>query len=379
MISLIKMKTLSAVAVSIITIQANTELRTEHFHNHHDTIIKEVLVDQCQCPETYQLSDTICERIVETPTISICPANHILYNNECVSSHTPKTQCPYEHVLLNNECLKREMVQPHIVCPDGFQMQRLGYKPKSLLLNELDILCVRKVQVPTVQVCPDGSKFDGNCFIDKLVQANAVCTNGYILEDGYCKKSEKYPCTEQIGKPSIVQELVIPVEAALSTHFHKHLRNLEVSIRRPTSSTSDKIVRIDTECIQHVVQKPDFECEVGILQGNFCRIPEKVDSIETCPAFGNIKDCYQFEKTRPVTTCPPGYQSQCMSTKNKSFINCGCTRVVKTPVLVFCEVGYKLEGNICVSRSPTNKSCNTGENMVGDYCQKRESIKAICK
>lgn len=375
----------------------------------------------CSCPETFQLFGDRCERIIETPQETLCPKGSEFIDNACVRTVRPEEHCPYGFATINNHCVRRDSSIPKMSCAAGYTLET------SAGVSDQDpaLVCVKQFAVDNTLECPDGSRYNGHCFVYEKVPAEFTCPSGYDdLANNTCRRVTTVPCNnEQLDHKGIknialasvagmkgLRSLVNPgaprrqlseeeglVMTRIPVPHDSPLKSVALpNALRGKSETSGyhkwhqspsheqpnsfEIIDIEQTCVANITIPATPFCPVGELHGRLCRVPVPTNPIEVCPAYGNPSNCFAFDRLSPFATCQEGYTQECAVLKQRadSYVDCECVRVQERAIDLFCPAGYALDHGICVLRSEPYTGCSGTGRPVGNSCQRTESTPAVC-
>lgn len=407
---------------------------------------------ECICPDTYDLINDTCNRVVEFPQATLCAAGAELLSGECIRTTPAQEQCPYGYAQIVRQCIRRETAVPRLSCDDGFVLEATA----GLSNNDPALVCQKQVAVDTILECPDGTSYQGECHTFRNDPPLYTCPATYeAVANNACHKVEQVRCggavepaatggilgylatladnisargrkleAEDVREPETSNPHIsgkfggsIPIDVtgsiAASTsgllggwsdmsNAAANGGRSTVNVRgggsaadykpyrpkgiatgldsRGVSTTGPQMIDIYETCTADITIAATPYCDTGELVGRFCRQQVPVEPVEVCPAYGTPTACFAFERENPKTACPPNFRQECSILKQRTtnYLECECVKLDETALLAYCPVGYEFTAGDCVSVSAAFTGCPADAQTVGDVCQQRETIPAVC-
>eukprot|EP01054_Gregarina_sp_Poly1_P010495 Gregarina_sp_Poly_1__10494@NODE_76_length_15862_cov_98_864577_g65_i0_p4_GENE_NODE_76_length_15862_cov_98_864577_g65_i0NODE_76_length_15862_cov_98_864577_g65_i0_p4_ORF_typecomplete_len457_score17_82SARS_X4/PF08779_10/7_7e03SARS_X4/PF08779_10/2_2SARS_X4/PF08779_10/2_8e02_NODE_76_length_15862_cov_98_864577_g65_i030614431 len=379
----------------------------------------------CTCPDTYSLVGLRCERTIRFPVETMCPPGYEQTDSaNCLRQVLPEERCPFGYARVKTDCIKRDVVMTQMSCPVGFELEST-----SIWHSKKDqLLCARRVRVPTALECPDGTTAAGQCVVPISVPARYICPAGF--EPGpanTCRRVADIDChhpkvphhridlrkleaiegnSDQHYTGAFTDENTL-VSIATPKHPHADKSHLRATFDTPENDRAEGVgsqnihamigfhpwhgghhpvhppspaISISQSCNANVTIPATPYCEIGELRDQLCITMSPTNPVEVCPAYGSIQDCYAFERENPRSDCPDGFTQECAvrGILGKNSIDCECVRSINVPVEVLCPPGAEYLAGYCQFMAPPYSGCPIGSRMVNGACEELQVKPCVC-
>eukprot|EP00922_Rhytidocystis_sp_ex-Travisia-forbesii_P024204 GHVS01035560.1.p1 GENE.GHVS01035560.1~~GHVS01035560.1.p1 ORF type:complete len:913 (-),score=130.78 GHVS01035560.1:333-3071(-) len=373
------------------------------------------------CQDGYVLNGRVCEKTLKVPA-ECAGGLEELADGRCASYVNAKEMCAEGFTLSYSsgkaECTKAVRVAAVMVCGEGYEVK--------------DSRCVRTVASP--MVCPEGSRFTGSvcevmytadahchdgfemtgsqdkkCYRVDRIEAEAVCTNGFVVSDGMCEKRKVckpvFVCKKgaRAGQKCVEHEFVDPHHVC-PDGFVKEKKRCVQRVSKDCSTIGYKTECRELppcytkECEEKAAARRLFSgrlrqveaetvCEkVAVKQHKTCDKVLFADLKTLCPegATAQGKGCIVASYSLPQPECPEGVYEEasgdCVRLLKKALVySCAdgfenaagnhrqCNKVVVEGVQHYCKEG-SLKGSMCFKS--VHKVCE------GGVCERQEAVQA---